>query len=111
MGPKKTDDLEVMVVGDFKLWLQHGPLALLAAVVSGQPPAELREVLVAEVEAIHRDFAGPLHGVRWRLRGAGGGGGVAAAVPAGRAEDGGEEVVSWGCRWERAFCCWCCWRW
>ena len=59
-GPKKTDDLEVMVVGDFKLWLQHGPLALLAAVVSGQPPAELREVLVEEVEAIHRDFGAAL---------------------------------------------------
>src|ERR1700728_4469822 len=41
-GTKKSDDLEVMQVGDFKLWLQHGPLALLAAVVSGQPPPELR---------------------------------------------------------------------
>ena len=56
-GPKKTDELEVMQVGDFKLWLQHGPLALLAAVVSGQPPPELREVFERELEGIHRDFA------------------------------------------------------
>lgn len=59
-GPKKSDELEVMVVGEFKLWLQHGPLALMAAVVSGQPPPELREVLVREVEAIHRDFGAAL---------------------------------------------------
>jgi outer membrane protein OmpA-like peptidoglycan-associated protein len=55
-GPKKTDELEVMQVGDFKLWLQHGPLALMAAVVSGQPPPELREVFEREVEAIHKEF-------------------------------------------------------
>ncbi len=77
-GPKKSDELEVMVVGEFKLWLQHGPQALMAAVVSGQPPAELREVLVREVEAIHRDFgaalgefngdASPLAGTEMALR-------------------------------------------
>jgi outer membrane protein OmpA-like peptidoglycan-associated protein len=55
-GPKKSDELEVMQVGDFKLWLQHGPLALLAAVVSGQPPPELRQVFAREFEAIHREF-------------------------------------------------------
>jgi OOP family OmpA-OmpF porin len=56
-GPKKSDELEVMQVGEFKLWLQHGPMALLAAVVSGQPPPELRQVFVRELEAIHREFA------------------------------------------------------
>src|SRR5271170_4916757 len=56
-GPRKSDELEVMQVGEFKLWLQHGPLALLAAVVCGQPPPELREVFEREVEAIHREFA------------------------------------------------------
>ncbi len=55
-GRMKTEDLEVMEVGEFKLWLQHGPLVLLAAVVSGQPPPELRQVFEREVEAIHRDF-------------------------------------------------------
>ena len=55
-GPRKSDELEVMQVGEFRLWLQHGPLALLAAVVSGQPPPELRQVFVRELEAIHREF-------------------------------------------------------
>jgi outer membrane protein OmpA-like peptidoglycan-associated protein len=59
-GPRKSDELEVMQVGDFKLWLQHGPLALLAAVVSGQPPPELREVFARELEAIHREYTSPL---------------------------------------------------
>jgi outer membrane protein OmpA-like peptidoglycan-associated protein len=59
-GPKKSDELEVMQVGEFKLWLQHGPLALLAAVVSGQPPPELRQVFVRELEAIHSEFGSAL---------------------------------------------------
>ena len=59
-GRMKTEDLEVMEVGEFKLWLQHGPLALLAAVVSGQPPPELRQVFERELEAIHRDFGSAL---------------------------------------------------
>ncbi len=59
-GPKKSDELEVMQVGDFKLWLQHGPLALLAAVVSGQPPPELRQVFARELEAIHQEFVSAL---------------------------------------------------
>ena len=53
----KADDLGVMEVGTFKLWLQHSPLLLLAAVVSGQPPPELRDVLIRELEAIHAAFA------------------------------------------------------
>jgi outer membrane protein OmpA-like peptidoglycan-associated protein len=59
-GPKKSDELEVMQVGEFKLWVQHGPLALLAAVVSGQPPPELRQVFARELEAIHQEFGAVL---------------------------------------------------
>ncbi len=55
-GPRKSDELEVMQVGEFKLWLQHGPQALLAAVVSGQPPPELRQIFARELETIHREF-------------------------------------------------------
>ena len=55
-GPSKSDELEVMQVGEFKLWVQHGPLALLAAVVSGQPPPALRQVFARELETIHREF-------------------------------------------------------
>jgi outer membrane protein OmpA-like peptidoglycan-associated protein len=53
---KKSDDLEFIEIGDYKIWLEHGPLALLAAVVSGQPPPELRQAFTRELEAIHREF-------------------------------------------------------
>ena len=52
----KQADLDVIQVGEFKIWLQHGPIALLAAVISGQPKAGLRDMLVAHVEHIHRNF-------------------------------------------------------
>ena len=54
--PSASDELEVVGFGAFKLWLQHGPLVLLAAVVSGQPPPELRQALAREVEALHAEF-------------------------------------------------------
>jgi outer membrane protein OmpA-like peptidoglycan-associated protein len=48
-------DLEVVQVGDFTVWIQHGPLALMAAVVRGVPPAGLRTRLQEQLEALHRD--------------------------------------------------------
>lgn len=59
-GGKQVNELEMMEVGEFKVWLQHGPLALLAAVVSGTPPPELRSVFERELEAIHRDYGAVL---------------------------------------------------
>ena len=52
----KQADLDVIQVGEFKIWLQHGPIALLAAVISGQPKGGLRALLVQHVEHIHRNF-------------------------------------------------------
>jgi OOP family OmpA-OmpF porin len=52
----KQADLDVIQVGEFKIWLQHGPIALLAAVISGQPKPALREILVRNVEDIHRSY-------------------------------------------------------
>jgi outer membrane protein OmpA-like peptidoglycan-associated protein len=56
-GVKKTEELEVLEVGKFSLWLQHGPVVLLAAVVSGTPPPELRYVFERELELIHQTYA------------------------------------------------------
>ena len=55
---KKQDDLEVIQIGEFKIWLQHGPIALLAAVIRGQAPANLRDVFALRIEQIHKDFQG-----------------------------------------------------
>lgn len=56
----KQDDLEVLDIGEFKVWLFHGPLAILAAVVRGRLPEEVRAQLAGVVEHIHKDFHGQL---------------------------------------------------
>ncbi|MGD0646418.1 MAG: OmpA family protein [Acidobacteriaceae bacterium] len=52
----KQDDLEVLQIGEFKVWLLHGPLAILAIVVRGRLPQELQLRFAAKVEQIHKDF-------------------------------------------------------
>ena len=52
----KQDDLEVLQIGEFKVWLLHGPLAILAVVVRGRLPQELQLRFQAKVEHIHKDF-------------------------------------------------------
>lgn len=50
-------EVETIEVGEFNLWVQHGPIAILAAVVSGTPPPELRNLLQRTLEEIHSNFA------------------------------------------------------
>ncbi len=53
-------EVETIELGEFNLWVQHGPAATLAAVVSGTPPPELRTLLERTLEQIHSDFAAAL---------------------------------------------------
>jgi len=53
-------EVETIELGEFNLWVQHGPAAILAAVVSGTPPPELRHVLERTLEQIHSQFSAPL---------------------------------------------------
>jgi outer membrane protein OmpA-like peptidoglycan-associated protein len=53
-------EVETIELGEFNLWVQHGPAATLAAVVSGTPPPELRNLLERTLEQIHGDFAAAL---------------------------------------------------
>jgi OOP family OmpA-OmpF porin len=53
-------EVETIELGEFNLWVQHGPAATLAAVVSGTPPPELRTLLERTLEQIHSDFASAL---------------------------------------------------
>ena len=55
------EELQTADMGEFTLWVQHGPAAILAAAVSGAPPHELRGLLERTLEQIHRDFAAPLN--------------------------------------------------
>ncbi len=53
-------EVETIELGEFNLWVQHGPSAILAAVVSGTPPPELRHVLERTLEQIHSQFSAQL---------------------------------------------------
>ena len=53
-------EVETIELGDFNLWVQHGPTAILAAVVGGTPPPELRNALERTLEQIHSQFSAEL---------------------------------------------------
>jgi outer membrane protein OmpA-like peptidoglycan-associated protein len=51
-------------VGDFRLLIEVGPQAALAAAVRGSAPAEVRETLRAAVDLIHQEFVAELRDFR-----------------------------------------------
>jgi outer membrane protein OmpA-like peptidoglycan-associated protein len=53
-------DLETVDAGRFKLWIQHGPKALLVAAVSGTAPVELRSLLRNTLDKVHEVLYAPL---------------------------------------------------
>src|SRR5262245_37954102 len=55
-----ADSLESLKVGDLSVWIEPGPLIILAAVIRGAAPREYRRVLQDAVEEIHLRFAEPL---------------------------------------------------
>ncbi len=57
---KRSQELEAVDIGDFKLWVHYGPQALLAGTILGTPPPELKNVFARENELIHAEFAGAL---------------------------------------------------
>ena len=46
-------ELDTVELGEFNVWIQHGPKALLCAVVTGTPPRELRDALQRTLEELH----------------------------------------------------------
>ncbi len=50
------EQLETMEVGDLTVWVEQGPLALLAGVIRGTAPQELRPVFQGTLERIHLEF-------------------------------------------------------
>jgi OOP family OmpA-OmpF porin len=45
--------LDAFRVGDLSVWIEHGPRAILAAVIRGTPPPALRATLQQTLETIH----------------------------------------------------------
>ncbi|MEL7333511.1 MAG: OmpA family protein [Cyanobacteria bacterium J06560_2] len=52
--------LDTLKLGDFSLLIEDGPQAILAGVVRGTPPQELRALLRSQIETIHRTFGASL---------------------------------------------------
>jgi OOP family OmpA-OmpF porin len=56
----ESESLEALKVGDLSVWVEPGPLAIVAAVIRGSAPREYRRTLQDAVESIHLQFAEPL---------------------------------------------------
>ena len=54
------DSLEGLKVGDLSVWVEPGPLAIVAAVTRGTVPREYRRTLQDAVESVHLQFSEPL---------------------------------------------------
>jgi outer membrane protein OmpA-like peptidoglycan-associated protein len=50
------EQLETLEMGDLTVWIEQGPLAILAAVIRGTAPQELRTVFQETLETIHLQF-------------------------------------------------------
>lgn len=51
-GGQPGQELETLRVGDLDVWIQHGPRAILAAVIRGTPPRALESVFAHALEQI-----------------------------------------------------------
>lgn len=48
--------LDTFQVGDVNIWIEEGPEAILAAVIRGTPPYDIRLVFQDTIAAIHREY-------------------------------------------------------
>jgi OOP family OmpA-OmpF porin len=52
-GGPAEETLETLRVGERSVWIEHGPHAILAAVIRGNPPVDLQNILKDALEEIH----------------------------------------------------------
>ena len=57
-------ELDQVEVGDQTVWLLRGPNTLMAAVLRGMPPRQLREELQGLLQRIEDQYSGPLYSFR-----------------------------------------------
>jgi outer membrane protein OmpA-like peptidoglycan-associated protein len=57
----KNDSLETLQFGDVTIWLEKGPQAVIAGVIRGHPPQELKSIFQNSIEKIHLKFHKNLH--------------------------------------------------
>ncbi len=49
----QTNELDTIKVGQFNIWIEQGPSAIIAAIVEGNAPAEFRIMLKDAIEKVH----------------------------------------------------------
>jgi outer membrane protein OmpA-like peptidoglycan-associated protein len=54
---QQSDSLDSLQMGQVQVWIEQGPHAIIAAVIRGQAPQELRLSLKEKIEEAHRRFA------------------------------------------------------
>jgi outer membrane protein OmpA-like peptidoglycan-associated protein len=59
-GGTEASGLDAFQVGDLTVWVEQGPLAILAGAIRGNPPQELKAVFAETIEKIHSGQAGDL---------------------------------------------------
>ncbi len=59
-GQSQEEGLESLRIGDLTVWVEQGSGAILAGVIRGAPPTELREIFQETLEMIHAQFSEPL---------------------------------------------------
>ncbi len=52
----KDQEIQTIQVGEFNVLIEQGPHAILAGIIEGNPPQELRDVFQQTLEQIHLDF-------------------------------------------------------
>jgi outer membrane protein OmpA-like peptidoglycan-associated protein len=57
---QQSDSLDSLQMGDVQVWIEQGPHAVIAAVIRGQAPQELRVALKEKLEEVHRRFPNEL---------------------------------------------------
>ncbi|MBE9205525.1 OmpA family protein [Nostoc sp. LEGE 06077] len=58
---RQEDTLHSLRFGELTIWIEAGPQAIIAGIVRGKPPQELREVFQAAIEKIHLKLGIELH--------------------------------------------------
>jgi OOP family OmpA-OmpF porin len=59
-GVGQGDSLETLQVGELLVWIEQGPHAILAGVIRGNPPQDLKLVFQEAIENIHLAYGGAL---------------------------------------------------
>ncbi len=54
---QEDSELDAINMGDFNIWLEQGPHAIIAAIVAGNAPVSLRDKMKESIEGIHINSA------------------------------------------------------